>query len=48
MLTTSASTPPLNGYDWGGVVAYMYAAQFRDAVDRLAVLDVLLPTKQLE
>ena len=38
----------LVGHDWGGVVAYFYAAQFQDEVDRLAVLDVTLPTKELE
>lgn len=31
------------GHDFGGMVAYAWAANFRDSVDRVAVLDVLLP-----
>ncbi len=31
------------GHDFGGMVAYAWAANFRESVDRLAVIDVLLP-----
>jgi pimeloyl-ACP methyl ester carboxylesterase len=31
------------GHDWGGAVAYSYAAQFRSTVKRLAVIEMLVP-----
>ena len=31
------------GHDWGGPVAYALAAQHRDAVAKLAILDVMIP-----
>ena len=33
----------LAGHDWGGAVAYSYAAQFRSAVQRLVVIEMLVP-----
>ena len=33
----------LVGHDWGGPVAFAYAAAHRDAVRRLAILDVTVP-----
>ncbi|MBW3610707.1 MAG: alpha/beta fold hydrolase [Actinobacteria bacterium] len=33
----------LAGHDWGGTVAFQYAAQYPDEVTRLAVLELLLP-----
>ena len=33
----------LVGHDWGGAVAYAYAAQFRDVVRRLVVIEMLVP-----
>jgi pimeloyl-ACP methyl ester carboxylesterase len=33
----------LVGHDWGGAVAYSYAAQFRSTVRRLAVIEMLVP-----
>ena len=33
----------LVGHDWGGAVAYSYAAQFRSSVKRLAVIEMLVP-----
>ncbi len=33
----------LAGHDWGGAVAFQYAAQYPDEVERLAVLELLLP-----
>jgi pimeloyl-ACP methyl ester carboxylesterase len=33
----------LVGHDWGGAVAYSYAAQFRSAVQRLVVIEMLVP-----
>ncbi len=33
----------LAGHDWGGAVAYAYAAQFRSSVKRLAVIEMLVP-----
>lgn len=33
----------LAGHDWGGAVAFQYAAQYPDEVQRLAVLELLLP-----
>jgi pimeloyl-ACP methyl ester carboxylesterase len=33
----------LVGHDWGGAVAYSYAAQFRSAVRRLVVIEMLVP-----
>ena len=33
----------LAGHDWGGPVAYSLAAQHRDAVKKLAILDVTIP-----
>ena len=33
----------LVGHDWGGPVAFSYAAAHRDAVRRLAILDVTIP-----
>ncbi len=30
-------------HDWGGAVAYSYAAQFRSTVKRLAVIEMLVP-----
>jgi pimeloyl-ACP methyl ester carboxylesterase len=33
----------LVGHDWGGAVAYAYAAQFRDAVRKLVVIEMLVP-----
>jgi pimeloyl-ACP methyl ester carboxylesterase len=33
----------LVGHDWGGAVAYSYAAQFRSAVKRLVVIEMLVP-----
>jgi pimeloyl-ACP methyl ester carboxylesterase len=33
----------LAGHDWGGAVAYSYAAQFRSSVKRLAVIEMLVP-----
>ncbi len=34
----------LVGHDWGGIIAYHYAAMFEADVERLAVIDVGLPT----
>lgn len=36
------------GHDWGGVVAYCLAAQCRDRVRRVVVLDIALPGAGLE
>jgi pimeloyl-ACP methyl ester carboxylesterase len=33
----------LVGHDWGGAVAYAYAAQFREVVRRLVVIEMLVP-----
>ncbi len=33
----------LAGHDWGAVVAYSYAAQFRDEVTKLAVFEMVMP-----
>lgn len=33
----------LVGHDWGGAVAYSYAAQHREEVRRLAILEMVLP-----
>jgi pimeloyl-ACP methyl ester carboxylesterase len=33
----------LAGHDWGGATAYAYAAQFRDAVKKLTVFEMVLP-----
>jgi pimeloyl-ACP methyl ester carboxylesterase len=33
----------LVGHDWGGAVAYSYAAQYRAAVRRLVVIEMLVP-----
>jgi pimeloyl-ACP methyl ester carboxylesterase len=35
------------GHDWGGVVAYFYAALYEPAVSRLAVLEVPMPTQPI-
>jgi len=31
------------GHDWGGAMAYAYAAAYPTEVSRLAILDVMLP-----
>jgi pimeloyl-ACP methyl ester carboxylesterase len=36
------------GHDWGGVVAYAYAAQYPEEVRKLGVVDVGLPNATLE
>ena len=33
----------LAGHDWGGAVAYAYAAQYRDEVKHLAIFEMVLP-----
>jgi pimeloyl-ACP methyl ester carboxylesterase len=33
----------LVGHDWGGAVAYSYAAQYRESVRRLVIIEMLVP-----